>query len=80
MNQRDADPPALLGQADLSNARPDGALEPSREGMHEEQEFEIQELLDYRPVPFPRSERRLVRFRQGTRLQPLPYSLDEETP
>jgi hypothetical protein len=80
MNQRDADLAALVGQVDLSNARPDGASGHLTGGIGEEQEFELQELLDYLPVPLRRSETRLVRFRQGARLKPLPFSLDEENP
>jgi hypothetical protein len=78
MSQRDVDPAALLGQVDLSNARPDGAFEPPTENREEDQELGIQELVDYRPVPFRHSETRLVRFRQGARLGPLPYTLHEE--
>jgi len=80
MNQRDADSAALVGQVGLSNVRTDGALEPPPRGMEEEQEFELQELLDYLPVPLRPRQTRLVRFRQGARLLPLRYSLDEENP
>jgi hypothetical protein len=48
--------------------------------MEEEQEFDLQELLDYLPVPLRPRPTRLVRFRQGTRLLPLSYPLDEENP
>jgi hypothetical protein len=80
MNQRDADPAALIGQVDLSNARPDIVSEPPTRRTEEEPEFELQELLDYMPVPLRPRRTRLVRFRQGARLRPLPYSLDEENP
>jgi hypothetical protein len=80
MNQRDADSAALLGEVGLSNARPDGGLEPPTRCREEEQEFVLQELVDYLPVPLRHKQSWLVRFRQGARLQPLPYSLDEENP
>jgi len=80
MNQRDADPAALVGQVGLPNVRADGRLEPPPRGMEEEQEFELQELLDYLPVPLRHTQTRLVRFRQGARLLPLSYPMDEENP
>ena len=69
--------------ADADRAGQRGDLVAARRGVvaeREEQEFELQELLDYLPVPLRHSETRLVRFRQGARLQPLPYHLDEENP
>ena len=53
-----------------------GALELPAGPAEEEQE----ELLNYTPVPPRHTQMLLVRFRLGARLQPLPYSLDEENP
>ena len=78
MSQHDADSAVLVGELGPANPRPDGALESPTCGREEAQELELRELVDYLPVPLRRSGTRLVRFRQGARLQPLPYSLDEE--
>jgi hypothetical protein len=76
MNQRDADPTALVGQAVDSRALPGGAIEgPTR---RENEERDREESLDYEPIPLRKRQAVLVRFRQGGRLQPLPYSLDDE--
>jgi hypothetical protein len=80
MDQRDADAAALVGQVDVSNTGPDPGSGPLTGSISPEQEFELQELLDYLPVPFRQDETRLVRFRRGNRLQPLPYTLDDENP
>jgi hypothetical protein len=41
-------------------------------------ELDLDELRDYQPVPPRQSHTVLVRLRQGGRLKPLPYPLDEE--
>ena len=74
MTQRDADFTGLVGQASLSSTRSFGASEPP-DGPREE---ELEELLDYSSVPLRNTRMLLVRFRLGTRLKPLPYSLDQE--
>jgi hypothetical protein len=74
MTQRDTDFTDLVGQASPSSARSFGASAPPDGPREEEQE----ELLDYTPVPLRNTRMLLVRFRLGTRLKPLPYSLDEE--
>jgi hypothetical protein len=79
MNQRDADPTALVGEAGHSRALAGGVVEPTtRRTEEEEQEREDAVDVDYVPVPPRNSQTVLVRFRRGTRLQPLPYSLDNE--
>ena len=78
MNERVADPVDLVGSVDLLDERSVGAIEPraSRAEGKEAQE----ELLDYVAVPPRCSQRLRVQFRQGARLRPLPYPLDEENP
>jgi hypothetical protein len=41
-------------------------------------ELDLDELRDYQSVPPRQSHTVLVRLRQGGRLKPLPYPLDEE--
>jgi hypothetical protein len=41
-------------------------------------ELDLDELVDYQPVPPRQSHIVLVRLRQGGRLKPLAYPLDEE--
>ncbi len=78
MSERVADPVDLGGRVDLSDERSMRAIEP-RASRAEGKEAQ-NELLDYVPVP-PRCGQKLrVQFRQGARLQPLPYPLDEENP
>ena len=69
-----------LSKAYLRGEEPAEELLVRPHGWWEEQEIELQELLDYLPVPLRHSGTLLVRFRHGGRLQPLPYALDEENP
>jgi hypothetical protein len=72
MNQRDVDPAALVGQIGLSDVRPEDTMEPLKGSMSEEPETELEDLLDYSPVPLRHGETRLLHFRRGSRLRPLP--------
>jgi hypothetical protein len=76
MTQRDTDSTALAEHVSLSSAPPLGASGPPVGSTQEE----LEELLNYTPVPPRNSQMLLVRFRQGARLKPMPYSLDEENP
>jgi hypothetical protein len=78
MNERVADRVDLVGRVDLSDERSVGAIEP-RASRAEENEAR-EELVDYMAVPPRCSQKLRVRFRQGARLPPLPYPLDEENP
>lgn len=83
MNQRDADSAAPVGELGHSSARSVGVLAPaSRRTVDNEDEHEREQegVMDYVPVAPRNSQTRLVRFRHGARLPPLPYSLDEENP
>jgi hypothetical protein len=74
MIEREADPTAPVGQLSLSSARSSDGLElPS--GLTEREQ---QELLNYTSVPPRNTQMLLVRFRPGSRLKPLPYSMDDE--
>jgi hypothetical protein len=76
MNQRDSDAATLVGGVGLPIAPPEAGPEQSAHHAGEEPDGEIQELLDYLPVPLRPGETRQVQFRQGGRLRPLPYPLD----
>ncbi len=75
MNQRDVDTTALVGQGGVLGSRLVGGVDsPAPDAGPEEPEGP----LDYRPVPPRSGQTRLVRYRRGARLRPLPYPLDEE--
>jgi hypothetical protein len=76
MTQRDADSTALAEHASLSSASPLAVSQPPVGSTEEE----LEELLNYAPVPPRNSQMLFVRFRLGARLRPMPYSLDEENP
>ena len=76
MIQREVDPGAPVEYVSQSSARSSGASVLPAGPTEREQE----ELLNYSPVPPRKTRMVLVRFRPGTRLKPLPYSLDEESP
>jgi hypothetical protein len=78
MNQRDSDAATLVGGVGLPIAPPEAGPEHSAHYARDEQDGDIQELLDYLPVPLRPGETRQVQFQPGSRLQPLPYPLDEE--
>jgi hypothetical protein len=78
MNERVADPTDLIGMVGISRERSVGAM-----GSHapRAEETEVQkQLLDCVAVPLECSRKLRIQFRQGARLQPLPYPLDEENP
>jgi hypothetical protein len=77
MNQRDSDAPAVVGRVDLPVGQLLAGAESLAQRAGQEREGELQELLDYLPVPLRPGETFKVRFRHGGRLQPLPYPLDE---
>jgi hypothetical protein len=78
MNERVADAVDLIGGAGLSVDQSAAALK-SHAASAEDKELP-EELFDYLAVA-PRSSRKLrVKYRDGARLQPLPYPLDEENP
>jgi hypothetical protein len=75
MNQRDVDTAALVGQGDVLGTRlVGGVASPAPDAESEEPEGP----RDYLPVPPRSGQARLVWYRRGARLRPLPYPLDEE--
>ena len=76
MERPNADAAVVEGGVGLSVAPLSGTIEPRGEVMTDE--LDLDELRDRQPVP-PRQNRTvLVRLRQGGRLKPLAYPLDEE--
>jgi hypothetical protein len=76
MIQRSADATALAEELSPPSAGSSDALEVPASSTGKE----LEELLNYTPVP-PRNTRMVVvQFRLGARLKPLPYSLDDENP
>jgi hypothetical protein len=76
MDRPNADPAVLEGGVGLPVAPPSGTIEPRGDVRTDEPDPD--ELRDYQPVPPRQSHTVLVRLRQGGRLKPLPYPLDEE--
>ena len=56
----------------------DPAVKAEYDAQAGEEEEDREESLDYVSALLRKSQTVLVRFRQGGRLQPLPYSLDDE--
>jgi hypothetical protein len=76
MDRPNADPVVLEGGVRLPVAPSSVTIEPLGDVMTDDPDLD--ELLDYQPVPPQQSHTALVRLRQGRRLKPLPYALDEE--
>ncbi len=76
MDRRNADPGLLDGGIVLPVAPPPRPIEPC--GDVGSDEPEVDHLLNYQPVPPRQSHTVLVRIRQGDRLRPLTYPLEEE--
>jgi len=76
VNRQNTAFPAMEAQSDLPTVPSAGAIDlPSNDVTDES---DLDELLDYQPVPHRPARTVLVRFRRRGRLGPLPYALDED--
>ncbi|MGC8639756.1 MAG: hypothetical protein ACP5XB_07730 [Isosphaeraceae bacterium] len=76
MNRQNADLPFLEGQPVLPAVPSGKAIDLSANDLTDQSD--IEELLDYRSVPRRPGPTVLVQVRQGRRLKPLPYELEED--
>ena len=76
MNRQNADLPVLGELTGLLAVPPGEANAPSDNDVMDESD--LKELLDYRPIPQRPGPTVLVQVRQGRRLEPLPYELNED--
>jgi hypothetical protein len=71
MDQGDAEPTVIEGQLELPTVPPPGTIVPPENDTTDVPDLD--ELLDYKPVPPRRVVTLSIRYWRGVRLTPLPY-------
>ena len=77
MNRQNTDLPTVETRSGLTSVPPEEAIDPPTH-TNVSEEADLDELLNYKPVPRPGDRTVLVQILKRGRLGPLAYALDED--